>query len=229
MRSNYWNLSKFGTWVLGVERPYALTLQDWDLWREQMRKERPVRYWLSDTMLPYLQEIWSSPKDGWRKIRDYISARWVYRYHLINTRLKAGEYHEVDNRMMHGCFELLVDYVEVQCAWMHELSKRERLRRKPRFRRFRSPQDGIAHLRWAKNLKEDFPGGSSSQPSPQAINAAKAYELYIWWKYIRPERPELWTDDRFSSSAASTYENMCIEEDTQKLIELVKIKNSLWT
>jgi hypothetical protein len=74
-----------------------------------------------------------------------------------------------------------------------------------------------------------------NEPTAQAIAAQKTLELYNWWKNIRPNRPE--AHDLFSEEKdgknyykkIGKIEDHYEKEDTKMLIELIKIRGSLWT
>jgi hypothetical protein len=46
----------------------------------------------------------------------YISNRFVYKNHYLRTGLTPGKYHENDERVFHALKNIIVDYVEIECA-----------------------------------------------------------------------------------------------------------------
>ena len=57
MRNHYWTCSKFADWLRGTPSPGALTSRGWREWREKAESAHPVRYWLADDGLDYLQRF----------------------------------------------------------------------------------------------------------------------------------------------------------------------------
>lgn len=98
-----------------------------------------------------------------------------------------------------------------------------------------------------------------NEPTDQAVAALKTLELYHWWTVIRPARPEpyeasgwskycaehrgkdtLWdiTEEKSPEKEANvktmldtvrTLEKQYEDEDTEKMIELIKLRHYLWT
>jgi hypothetical protein len=179
------------------DKPLATTAKGWKDWERLARKEQPIAYWIHEVGIHWIVRQLTRVSDAANDLRYYIRCRLFDRYHLINTRLTPG-YHDADERMMHGMFNLLVDFVEVDKAWMHVVFDREeRTKRKhpwwslgwTRFKSFRDPEAGIDHLRWESTL--DDPNLSQNEQSPtQAQTARELLVLYYWWKEIRPNRPD---------------------------------------
>jgi hypothetical protein len=105
--------------------------------------------------------------------------------------------------MLHANFNLLVDFIEIEKAWMQRGSnEREddlpfrRLKRYIPFRRtwreitFRSRELGLQHLYWEITL-DDPELDEHERSETQARYAREALDLYLWWKDIRPARQEL--------------------------------------
>ena len=100
-RFNYWTCSKFADFVRGEKKPFALEWGAWDEWKEEQKKNRPIRFWLSDTFLGYLQDIVYYPYDIYNEIRHYVCNRWVDKTHYLKTGLKPGHYYELDKRILY--------------------------------------------------------------------------------------------------------------------------------
>lgn len=112
IRSTYWSCSKLADWIRGVGKPYALELDKWDEWDNKISSERPTRYWLAEKGLNHLQNILYYPYDKCSDIYYYINARWVVKYHMVNTGLKPGRYYDPDQRLEYACFSLLHEWVD---------------------------------------------------------------------------------------------------------------------
>lgn len=59
-----------------------------------------------------------------------------------------------------------------------------------------------------------------NKATPQATAAKEIKELYMWWVYERPNRKE---EENYSE--ITEFE----KEDTEKLIELIKLRSHMWT
>ena len=187
-------------------KPYAATMKEWREWRKRAKSEEPFRYWLNETVPEFLSNIWTTVTKPFNDLRYWIRCRFFDKYHMLNTGLKPG-YADCDTRMLHGMFNLLVDYIEVEKAWMHVVfDKDERAKRKhpwwshglTRFKAFRDVAAGLAYLNWEMSL-DDPKLDEYERSDTQAASAREQLAIYNWWKQIRPNRPDPydasgWTD-----------------------------------
>ena len=103
-RYNYWTCSKFADWIRGEKKPFALEWGKWDEWKEEQKQKRPIRFWLSDTFLEWLQDIVYFPSDIYHRVDVYIRNRWIDKTHVIQTGFKPGKFYEIDDKIMYGLF-----------------------------------------------------------------------------------------------------------------------------
>jgi hypothetical protein len=208
MRSNYWSCGKFADWLRGTPKPGAGTGKEWRLWKEAAKESHPIRYWIVEEGLDYLQNFVNWPMDRIHGVRYYINNRWITRSHSLTAHardIKPGDWCDVGNRFLPCLFNELVNFVEVEQAWHHVLwdeAARKRFavpwyrRGWLRLRTWRCPDAGIEHLIWASGLKlgEDMGIDKGSEdygkPTRQAENAQEILALYRWWKVERPKRPD---------------------------------------
>lgn len=192
----------------------------------------------------------------YKQAKEYISNRWDqfktflentkfwffyrlhpgHRYHMINTHL-GYDYHEIDDRMLHGMFSLLVEYVEVELAHMWSMHSEVHSKRAA----------GLAYL--------DSQISDILMEEGDAWTYREIRELYLWWVDERPDRMdpfELIADDftktiavhgtLFSdkdspehkeldraSQQADELETSYHMQDQEQLIRLIRIRRSLWT
>lgn len=240
IRYNYWsnsNLSKMLNNWAGIQNLPWATAEEWDEWEIGFKNKAPVVYFITQKCFDKIQDVVYYPHDVYSSIRSYIDNRFIDKTHTIATNLEKGEYHGHDVRMLHGMFELLVDFVETR----HHTNKG------------RSAEAGLDHLNWEMTLTDSSP--------IQAEHAKEKYELYLWWTTIRPARPDpqeaSGLDDWYNSTnleggflsrigklkvddpdAYAEYRTLCDtatkieqqyeQEDCDMLIRLVKIRTSMW-
>lgn len=242
-RFNYWSCSSFADWLRGEKKPHILGFEEWDDWRTKAKSSKPLRYYLAENVLNRLQDIVMFPRDVLDSCRNYWHNRFVSKTHFLKTGLEPGVYHELDERILHGLFNELKDFVEVELAWMHGYGNKDY-----KFRGGRCREAGLDHLEWASKLKYDeFVGKDDpkyGKPTPQAESAVVIKELYDWWTEARPSRPEPmdasgWSEhyekkstDKDRTAAFRKLQKIEREyekEDERMLVKLIKVRGSLWT
>lgn len=246
-RVNYFSCSKFADWIRGVKKPYALGLDEWESWRQDCKSKNPVRYWIAEKGLNKIQDIINFPLDVFRTIKNYIRNKFIDKTHVLNTKLKPGEYYEFDTKLLYGMFEEFIDFVEIECASASvHFNKKEYT-----FSKGRCAEAGIDYLKWSASLVYNEECGIDKNdklyntPTSQAISANKMLELYNWWK-DRPNRPDPadisgWSrhcslpkqeknkkekDKAFK--ALLRIEKQQENEDTKMMIELIKLRKHIW-
>ena len=233
--SPYWSCSKFADWLRGTPKMYSASLEEWDVWTKKA-KEKPIRYWLAEEGLDYLQDFIYYPFRLVRKMGGYINNRWITKTHALTSRLKRGEFHEFEARMLHALFDELVNFVEREQAWMQVICSEEEwkkyrgpwMRRLFRIRTWRSPAAGLAYLNWACSVKYDEKTcGKDSPlvgtPEPLALASQETLALYRWWKEERPKRP-----DPMEASGLSAYYEEQGEGDFWKNLNRPKKDQERW-
>lgn len=253
---NYWNESKFADWLRGAKKPPYASSENWDKWEEEIKKLHPIRFWLAENGLEILQNIVTKPIDFLYKIKYYVINRYVTKTHSLTSTLKRGEYNELDTRILYCLFDELVNFVEIEKAWMQVVFNDDDNDdfKQPwyasgwfRTRTWRHAEMGLKYLAWEQTLTH-----SDGTMSEQARTAKEVQYLYTWWLHERPNRPDPmdhtgWTkycDDKRIGEARSLEEEAEAEkmlymmndiedeydrEDEEMLIRLIKIRKSLWT
>ena len=279
MRNNYWSCSKFADLVRGTEKPNSGTGNEWNLWRRTAKTRHAIRFWLAETGLSAIQNLLYFPYDAWNNTRWYIKNRWFTHSHALTAskkNLRRGQWCDLGNRFIPCLFDELVNFVEIECAWMQmafddtekkKLPLLHRLR-SLRFSPWRSREAGLANLDWQASLifdKSYFIDATDSRygkPTFQALNAQEIRSLYLWYtdNYLkRPDPYDLsgWTayceeKRKISGDNLSFFDNenesdtlrerrekafvrlreiekAYDDEETEMLIRLIKIRDSLWT
>lgn len=235
-RLDYWNNSKLANWIRGTPKPFALEWEAWDKWHEDAKKKHPLRYFIAEDVLGYLQDIIYWPMDLIYTIKVYVRNRFIDQTHVLKTGLKPGEYYDLDYRILHGLFNELVDFVEIECAHLSKYDSKK----KYKFIHGRCVEAGMDYLKWACNLKystkDGFPRGDKliGQHTPQALSAQKIKELYLWWKTRdkRKDPHEYFTKEKDGKNYFLKIDKMekdYDKEDDKMLIKLIKIRKHLWT
>ena len=202
--SNYWSCSKFADWLRGNPKGGAKTGKEWSNWRKEAESAHPLRYWIAEVALDWLQDFVTWPARQLHSIKYYINNRYITRTHTLTaSSLQKGQWHEFDTRVLYCLFDELVNYVEVEEAWSHIAWDNEaRKKYNPpfyawgwfRWRTWRCPMAGIAKLQWASTLTNEEwleeENKHLAAPTRQSLTAREVLELYNWWKNIRPNRPD---------------------------------------
>ena len=207
MRNHYWTTGKFADWLRGTPSPGALTSRGWREWHQEAKAAHPIRYWLADEGLDYLQTVVFYIPDKLYGLKYYINNRFVTRTHSLTAHARdiaPGSWCDVGNRFLPCLFNELVDFVEVELAWWH-IAWSDRAEKKKynapfwatgwfRWRTWRCPQAGLDNLAWQKTCDnrdytpEDHP--DYGKLTHQAYAAMEIEALYKWWTEVYPNRPD---------------------------------------
>lgn len=131
----------------------------------------------------------------------YIHNRFVCPSHRVVIRhpdFGKGYYHDTDHIMLYAMFQMVVDYIEIECAgcvgpkeglfetdwqkvnrWVRELPILHWFLPPPR-----NARRGLHRLRWEISLKDEHPSQSES--------AKDLLTLYRFWVHERPRREDPW-------------------------------------
>jgi len=193
MDTSYYKV-KWKKWFY-QDMPHSATSLGWHEWKVKAKKNS-IRWFLADTFPTWIASTFIWPAQ-WK--RDSFRMRFVKKMWLIDIpTLDKYEYHENDSRMLHGNFAILTQFVEQEKAWMQHLSnsweeddedtdfmanvKRAR-KDKSTWKNADKREYGLKYLDWEIGLGEE--GGLN-----QSTYATEEKELYLWWKDVRPNRPD---------------------------------------
>lgn len=197
----YWSNSKFAEWIRGTAKPHALTSQGWRSWNKQAKKLHPIRYWIAEEALDWLQDFVTWPIRKIYDVKYYVNNRWVTRTHALTAHprdIRPGDWCDVGSRFLFCLFNELVDFVEIEQAWHYVVWNSEEQKRYQtpwwakgwfRIRTWRSAEAGLAYLGWASGLRVDE-NDPTSEYTHQAISAQEIISLYHWWVDVRPLRSD---------------------------------------
>jgi hypothetical protein len=207
IRVRHYNSLPFFEWLrkkVGIDKPTALGWDEWDDWKQQTRKNHPIGWFLTETLPKWLEKPVDVVKGPFEDTRIYLTNRFVTKTHILPTYLSVGKWHEFDERLMHGMFGALVDFVEVELAWQVLMWKeanelKEYGVSKPAWwKESRSAKAGLEELEWAASLTHSEDEGLEAgdprigQPTGQALAAQETLALYKWWTETRPSRGDSW-------------------------------------
>jgi hypothetical protein len=224
MRSHYWTIGSFADWLRGTPKLKLGTSEEWDEWEVRAKSAHPVRWWIAEEGLDYLQKFVYYIPDKLNDVRYYINNRWVSHTHALTAHprdIKPGQWQDVGNRFLPCMFNELVDFVEIEQAWHHCIWSDDAKTKFEtpwwrsgwlRWRTWRCPEAGLEYLRWAETLtnEEFLEEGEKHKavPTYQAKAAKEIIELYTWWTTTYRNRPDPydvsgWSDYCEASRAAN--------------------------
>jgi hypothetical protein len=174
-----------------------------------------------------MRDIW-----GVRQLQDFMWAiryRTYKKFHIVKLDLKPG-YHDIDQRLVHANFCLLVQYVEKEKPFEHIDWDSD---------------DG--HKNAAKEIKELYKWWKEVYPNYDKHNPlfaddvkcpehdSKVYTVdedgdpltYVWED--KPGQEEIKRKFKEACLASHEYEKKQEEEIEANLIRLIKIRGYLWT
>ena len=244
----YWSNSKFADVIRGTPKIKMGTSQQWYNWEKTAKQAHPIRFWIAEELLDFIQNFVQYPIIKLNEVRYYIMNRWISHTHRLTAHpsdIKPGTWIDVGDRFLPCMFNELVDFVEIETPAMSGLFNRSNWL----FRRSdRHPEIGVAHLEWATKLKIDYVEETHpdyGKPTHQAIAAQEIIDLYNWWKTVYRNRPDpydvyLGSDFvgteppdsiamRTLFSSVNELEMKQQQEDEEMMIRLIKVRGSLWT
>lgn len=243
MRSNYWSIGKFADWLRGTPKLKCGTSEEWDAWYAESAKAHPIRYWITEEGLDYLQKFVYYIPDKLNDVRYYINNRWVSRSHSLTAHardIRPGAWCDVGNRFLPCLFNELQDFVEIEQAWHHCIWSDEAKTKFDvpwyrsgwlRWRTWRCPEAGLEYLRWAETLTNaeflDDDKKHEAVPTYQAKAAKEIIELYTWWTTTYRNRPDAYEASGWTEycEAARLANGGKLSFSSDKTPELKKMSN----
>jgi hypothetical protein len=185
----------------------------------------------------------------WKSFKTWVLNIFRRRKNIVRMRaLKRSAWYDCDTRIFEANFQILVDYVEGELAWMQLITEGKTHWYHRWFPIKDARELALRYLEWETQLGNDSPD--------QAEQAAKVRDLYLWYKDVRPNRPEpydeiphrpfefeddeengylvlksLHDDDEYVTAVkkAQEQEEAYEEEDTSRLVQLVQLRRMMWT
>lgn len=183
----------------------------WEDWHEEVKRDYPVRYWLTETVPRFFGRKAYWVGEWWYRIKCAVLPS--YRFHLLDLRHPGPgiEYEygfrDVDTVMLWSCFVCLRSYIEKEEPWdpadgstPEELAQEPLKSQKARYDEARALYDW-----WMKGRLEE-----------------EAYEKVLFRQFEQNE-----TED--TRDAWVTYRQWLEDREQEMLLRLIKIRGGLWT
>jgi hypothetical protein len=161
----------------------------------------------------------------------------VNNYRVLRIKSLPAGYYDADTRLFFGAFDLLVEFCEVELAWLAMSDEDVKVpwwQTKNQYRKTHAEQLVMKYFKWSEEFKEKLDGQVYRHPKLDSHKELK--DLYVWFKHTRPNRPdptEFWSKNRKTDSQAfqksQIMENAQEDEDTENFVRLVKSRSALWT
>jgi len=155
--------------------------------------------------------VMSKINNKFRNAKLWVKHRTNDRYDIVKTDLPFG-YHDIDKRMLHANFSLLVEFIEEELFSVICIisSKLENL-----YATGVLDKEGVV-VSFFESRKESLI--NSEEYENLLVEDDEILFLYHWWTVTRKERESSEKDpDQFYN------------EDTDMLVRLMKVRKALWT
>lgn len=242
---------------LRLDKPIAATAKEWRVWHAENRKKYPIRYFLTQSLPRFFTKIRNKILADCVALKQFFYFRFIDKHHVIKTDLKPG-WHNFDEKILHVNFQLLVDYVELYCAWNEGWKPSLWKLITKGANAWRCREMGLKHLSphaVPKSISDDNPHAKQISKINQVHK--DLVDLYIWWKDVRPNRrnpyesvswknfhanhegENIWdwmeSDNKEAvyklkqaSEEAWILEDSYEKEDQEQLMKLISLRKYLW-
>lgn len=201
----------------------------------KVKTSRPFSYLFFQALPETIENVIEGPERYYKEMMYWIKYRTTQRYNIIDTGLKPG-YYDVDHIMNAALWKLVVDFVEVEAAWMSctfDDERRKKYKSKRWLGEFRSRELGEEYFNWHINEADN---NADIKKAKKAI-----FDAYLWYKDVLPkleaELETMWVDHKGlkhdevmkNVRKASAFENKISKQNTKHLVNIVTYKDILWT
>lgn len=252
--ANEWRVFEYLRKKFNVNKPYALEWGGWEKWDQKLKKERPVAYFLTEAVPDFINDVAHYIPTPISDIRYYCRNRFYRKSHVLPTGFKPGKYYDLDERILHGLMNSLVDFVEVEKAYKSRWCGTKESKT-AKWSKGRCPELGLEYLNWEMTL-DDPSLDEYNRSDSQAQVAREIRAIYDWWTVTRPARPDPYEVSEWSAlcdekrnggvgfmekgtpeferrktkslKILRKIEEQYEQEDEEMLIRLIKIRKNLW-
>lgn len=232
-RVRYWSSSSLANYLkrkADIEIPYALTWEAWDEYYKNFKEKAPITFFITESLLPSLQNIIYLPLDIIHTINNYYSNAIKHKVHYLDTKLPRGKWYDTDFRLLCASMNALVDFVEIEWAWSYLLWHEDEKDFRADFYHYnRSPNAAKKYVENILNEEYSFPDWYDAEKMHSDViveerqqhdkykeTIGEIYEIYTWWKTYFPT----------IMSGESDNEREIEDKYLKRLIEL---RHHLWT
>jgi len=99
-------------WLLS--KPFALPLGEWKYWKQEAKKNFPIRYFLQESVPSFFSSIKFKADRRYWQVVHRIHPK--HRYHVLKPRSIEPGYIDPSEMMLHANFELLTAFVEFESS-----------------------------------------------------------------------------------------------------------------
>lgn len=245
--------------MMGIEKPYALPWSEWDEWKEKIKAEKPIAYFMTETLPIYTDRVIDAVTSPYYDVRYYFRNRFIRKSHILRTNCKPGDYMDTDEKILSALANAIIDHVEIELAYKSKWCELEESKTAV-WKNGRCPELGLKYLAWEATLIYDIDSGIKEdhedymKPTPQA-DAAKEIRVIYDWAKNRDSRPDPYDASGWTAYSKKNLKNIfnleqteemsqerdtalekCNEiedayekEDTDMLMRIIKIRGNLWT
>lgn len=240
-----------------TDKPKAATAQGWKVWHKENKAK--FGYWLAEEGLDILQDIWMFIPDVYHNVSVYIRNRFIDKPHLLDTKLERGKWHEFDSRLIHGMFEALVDFVEDEKAAMQRWSSGEKFKLPNAEKGIEYLKWEMTLAEEKPDDPDHYPMPDQAARAKETLDLYNWWKytrplrkepgdevgLWPWYEEMRKkygdDEADMWSilgreynaedeaEHKRLLDASTQVETDQYNEDTEMMIRLVKLRESLWT
>jgi len=137
--------------TLKLNEPFLYhSFEEADEWHANAKREHPVRYFLTEDVPMFFRRLNGRRRDLYYWVRNTL---WD-RHNTIVCRKLPVTWSDRDHRMLHACFQLLTDFMDLEKPWEFSASDEEM-------------REAYKDCDWADERVEDW---------------RELRELYQWWQ-----------------------------------------------
>lgn len=220
--------------------PNHATMNEWNEWHDKSRDRNPFIYFLSFDLPAFFR------RNVYYKINGLYSnfrLKYIRTFNQIKIKTLKYDYYDIDTRLLHGMFALLLEFVENEKSVMYEYSIENTAEAKKELKKLSNLERGVKYLEWETTLDQN---PNSYDYSPEQARAAKEilFLLQFWLnrKDMQHNRVLLVDSVRLNmignilpsnlqkiNDIQNNYEEKLDIEEEEMLIRLIKIRKHLWT
>lgn len=224
-------------YVNKVQKPLAVSLTEWSIWRQETKKNHPFKYFVFETLPSFYRRKRS--KIG--SFKYHVTQKYLFGYHYLKLdvkrfskpygieRLSKYSWMDADEQIQAFMFQILVNYVEKELGYDELVS---------RLTDENDDETTSSAEKEAFDLYEWYINDYCDD-SYERIGYKQLHEKYPNHKYYDPfdssnssrtqEERDYFTELRQLRREIDKREQQLDKEMTENLIRLIKLRHSLWT